>query len=557
MAFPVDAIANDFQIFYSSGLPRAHPGVPISWRADYYEKDNRGIAWTLTNAPVGMSVSSDGTLLWPVPVLGTYNGIILTARRAAWDAVNYPGSGLTTTLTFNMVVSTTDFIFVATAASVPAGNDANPGTIASPKLTIPNALTTAGVNGKTIVVRAGTYPVTLAAQVGAGTNYTAANYLCLMAYPGEVVDVVHTNFGFEVETSQHIVFANLSVTGATHLEGGQISLKGTNCVAKDCECFGSAWDANSNCTGMLLGGVSNVINRCVAFDNVGVSGNPNNNSNYLIYNDDIGGVKWLMNSKGYDSNFNVKIKHTNSDNSKVIVHNVENVGCGFIGFGKNSSVRFNVVWESGQRGIYLGLTDPSAFTVLGMFVEHNTVISSVNADESFGIQDGYGTTGTVTFYKNILYQSHGAAGAGNDGRKMMQNWQFTQPLLTARALPYNGDCNLFHNTVNLDTAWIVGTNGISPQVLNFAGYQALTGVGITRDPNSITLDPAFGNVGAGDLTIQDTSPAATSACSDYIGAFRPEQAYGTVGVTDSSLLEWAGAPPGPAPTQRLVRCSCG
>ena len=538
-ALPSDAIPVDFKLWWDVPV-RAYTGLALAHRVTYYEKENRGITWSLDNAPSGLTVDETGTLSWASPSAGTYTDIVLTGTRATCNSTDYPSCSLTVSQTFTMVVGTSDFVFVDDTGTDNGGC----GAIGSPcdTLTYTIANKISGNDGKTIFLRAGTYAETFNTAMFASKDFGASDYLEIRAYPGETAILdASGGAGFNLDSSgQYIVISNMEAKNANG-DGngsGNYGLNGTHQIVKDSISHNAFWNGNDNPTGLKLAGDDCVSNRVVSYSNTHDGGNANNAQNWIIYNDTADALKWMLNSKGYLSTHTVKIKHTNAANSRAIIHNLESVSLPVTGFGTNSSLRYMVIWES---NLALGLTDPSAYTVGQMLVEHNTIIGASGNSDNISIQDAYGITGPVYLRRNISYQANGACGAGNDVRKHMQLWQFTSPLAVPRAFFYDSDYNLFRNTTSNNDCWIIGSDGVSPTVLNLAGYQALTGTGIVRDPNSIASDPAFGNVGAGDLDIQDTSPAATDCGSgEYCGAFAPEVDYGTVGVQNTTLLNFDG-----------------
>lgn len=538
-ALPADAIAVDFKLWWDVPV-RAYTGVSLSHRVTYYEKENRNLTWSLDNEPVGLTVDDTGLLSWVSPSAGTYTDIVLTATRGFCNSTEYPSCSLTVSQTFTLTVGTSDFVFIDDTGT----NNGGCGTIGSPCATLGYAIANkiTGNDGKTFYMRSGTYVESFSAAQFASKTFTASDYMYIRSYPGEsaIIDAV-SGGGLELSSSgQYIVVSNLEIKNAIDAaRGGNIGLSGTNQIAKDLVIHDASWSGNDNCSGVYISGSDNVSNRVVSYGNEGPSGNTNNFQNWVIYNDTTDAIKWVLNSKGWDSTHNIKIKHTNASGSKVIIHNSENIGIPITGFGINSSIRYGVFYNT---GLVLALTDPSSYTTGQMLVEHNTIVGASGNADNINIGDGYGTVGPVYLRRNISYQGNGACGAGNDVRKHMQLWQYTSPLATPRAYFYDSDYNIFHNTTSNTDCWIVGSNAVSPTTLNFAAYQALTGTGIVRDPNSIVSDPAFGAVGSGDLDIQDTSPAATNCGSgEYCGAFWPEQDYGTVGLENTTLLNMDGS----------------
>ncbi len=101
------------------------------------------------------------------------------------------------------------------------GNDTNPGTLASPYLTIRKGIenTVAG-NGDTVYVRSGTYAETISTEVytiPSGTSFS--NALTVKAYPGETVTIAPTTgYGIRITGStRYVIFKDfvLDCSGGT------------------------------------------------------------------------------------------------------------------------------------------------------------------------------------------------------------------------------------------------------------------------------------------------------------------------------------------------------
>lgn len=578
-AFPADALPTDrgaarggagkpgdLMLWWDMPI-RWYTGVAMSIRPTYYEFDNRQLTWSMSGAPAGMSIDGTGTISWASPTAGTYGPITVTLTRSTCDSTAFTGCSLTASQTFTLTVGTSDFVFVA-----PAGTDnVGCGAIGSPCATLSYAITNkiSGSDGKTIYLRSGTITDSFSmGSVGSfDTNaFTQSDYMEIAAYPGETVTM---NFAAAagVATSNNatwVVVRGFKGSGAT--TGPNFIARGTHVIFKDLQSTGATYDANNNLHGVeLSGGDDSVLNRIVAWSNKGAVGNQNNVANFEFYNDSVGD-RFALNLKAYDSNWNYKLKHTNSDTSRLILHNFEghttaSAQGGFVGYGKNSSVRYGVLYNDAGFGMDLGLTDPSAYVVQQMLVEHMSIVSSGTTSSSIRIDESYGTTGPLTLYRNIVYQGNGACVAGNPdpaNRKILQTLWYYTAAATSRAYAHVSDYNIWHNTSGDTDCFHIGNTGAADPK-TFAQYQALTGAGITRDPNSITTTPGFNSVGTGDLTIDSGDAAATSCGSgQYCGAFRPGQSYGTVGVSNTTLLNFdhsgnsAGAAPSSTPTTPIA-----
>jgi hypothetical protein len=571
-AFPADALPSDrgaarggagkpgdLMLWWDMPI-RWYTGVAMSIRPTYYEFDNRQLTWSISNAPAGMSIDGTGTISWASPTAGTYAGIVVTVTRASCDSTAFTGCSLTASQTFTLTVGTSDFVFVA-----PAGTDnVGCGAIGSPCATLSYAITNkiSGSDGKTIYLRSGTITDSFSmASVGSfDTNaFTQADYMEIANYPGETV-TINSAAASGIATSNNavwVVVRGFKVSGST--TGPNLIARGTHVIFKDMQSTGATYDANNNLHGVeLSGGDDSVLNRIVSWSNKGAVGNQNNVANFEFYNDVASSDHFALNLKAYDSNWNYKLKHTNADNSRLILHNFEGHTSaadqgGFVGYGKNSSVRYGVLYNDAGFGMDLGLTDPSSYVVQQMLVEHMDVISSSTTSSSIRIDESYGTTGPLTLYRNIVYQGNGACVAGNPdpaNRKILQTLWYYTAAATSRAYAHVSDYNIWHNTSGDTDCFHIGNTGAADPK-TFAQYQALTGAGITRDPNSITTTPGFNSVGTGDLTIDSGDAAATSCGSgQYCGAFRPGQSYGTVGVSNTTLLNFdhSGNSSGAAPS---------
>lgn len=559
-AFPADALPTDrgaerggasapgdFMLWWD--VPRRwYTGIPLSTRISFYEVDNRQITYTLENAPSGMTIDETGLLEWASPTAGTHADIVLTLTRSTCDSSAFASCSLTASQTFTLVVGTSDFKFADDTGT----DDGDCGTLADPCGTLSYLIANrlpGGTDGVTVFMRAGTYTDSWA-QGSAGilaNNYTAADHFVIRNYPGETVTInAAAASGIPLSTSsQYVVIEGVNVTASTAADRGNYVLRGSHIILKDAVSSSATFSGNDNCTGVQVAGADDlVVNRVVSHSNDTALGNLGNVSNFLTYNDSAGD-RFVLNSKAYNSNYNFKIKHTNADSSRTILHNFESTApgtdySGFVGFGKNSSVRYSVFYNDDGVGMNPGLSDPSSYTVQGMLFEHNTVIAGSSSASAFRIQEDYGTTGTITMYRNIFYQGNGACVGANpdppsDRRILFVGWYYTTRT-TADDYPFVSDYNIWHNTNGDADCFHIGNTGAAAP-LTFAQWQAITGG--TRDPNSVVVSPELDDIAAGDLDCGVSDNCATDCGSgEFCGALRPGQTYGTFGQSNTTLISF-------------------
>ena len=547
-AFPADAISSDNWISFD--VPTHwYTGLTLDYPLTWYEYENRPESWSLSNAPSGMTIDSAGVLHWSSPSAGTYSSIQITATRPACNTTAYPSCSLTTTKTFDMVVGTSDTIFISTSGSDTGGC----GSIGSPcaHLAYVIANLNSGTDGKLIFMRGGSYSETWSNIVFSGQAFTSTDIEHILPYPGESPTINATNWGlFLPDTSSYIVVAVpiLGVSG----DSGNYTLDCTHCMVRDVVTGQSRYDDNS--TAISITGNDAIVNRVVAYDNWQGDGGASppgwNNTGILAYNHAGPKDSWVMNSKSYNTEACFKIKHTNNDDSRTHFHNIEAINCsyGFLGAGKNSSLRFAQIWGT---SVDFAATDPSSYTVQGMFIDHVTV-KNTGGFWNMSIGGGYLTSGKFTLRHSISFQNGGACQSQNpegaNTRAHFVAWYYTTQS-TADDYPFDSDLNLWVNTTGDSDCWHLGNTGAAAPV-NFSGWKAFdadgAGTSIIRDPNSTstTTDP-FIAVGSGNVQVTTSSAAATACGSGYnfCGAFKPGRTdYGTVGNQNSTLLKWYESP---------------
>jgi hypothetical protein len=553
-------------------------GVPIDSRYTYFEVKNRPLSWSLKpqckdELPQGLAIDQTGRVTWPSPIAGTYK-LTTTVTRPDCDELRYPGCVRSISRDFTLTVGTADCLFVSTT-----GNDASgTGAPAAPYRTVLKALQQiTSADGKAIYLRGGEYaerwqwtnssaPDYTGRYPGAVSgvkDFTEADYLEVRSFPGEHAIIRSTGTYdssrghglYFTSDVAHVVVSNLEVAGATMDESANLFTNAPHTIFKDIVTHNANWSGSSNCSGIRIESQDDaIVDRVTSYENRYVSGgqgvvNPGNQANFMVLHDlpDAPGTTWLLNIKGWGSFAGVYLKHASVPGSRTVIQNAELFGgidpqspC-VMGAETGGSFRYGVCLDT---FLWHGRTDPSNGTAGRMSFEHLTVIPASGNPAAYSIQtDSYGKEEPGAYLRqNIFYQRTGPSDLFGDGvRRMFHLWEYFSPP-TVRRYPFDSDYNLFWNTAGLENSWLVG--GGKAETLGFAEYQKLTGTGITRDPHSQLRDPGFANIGAGNLMLAATSPAAS--CGDgYCGAFRPGAVYGPVGEKTAALLNFEVESPSP------------
>ncbi len=163
-------------------------------------------------------------------------------------------SVLSILLLFSALSFAQDIFYV----SINSGNDSNTGTIDKPFKTVSRGILAAGP-GKTVYLRAGTYP-----SMTISTSGTANNYIKVWAYPGEKV-IFSGGSDCLVLSGGYLHLKGIEQTGGTH---NGILIKSSNNIIEQCLIHG-----NGN-TGLHMGSSSstsnpanNLIINCDAYEN--------------------------------------------------------------------------------------------------------------------------------------------------------------------------------------------------------------------------------------------------------------------------------------------------
>ncbi|MEZ5993503.1 MAG: right-handed parallel beta-helix repeat-containing protein [Planctomycetota bacterium] len=236
-----------------------------------------------------------------------------------------------------------------------AGNDANPGTIGSPKKTLTAALT-AAANGDTVILRGGNY---------AGNVEVSKDNITIQSVSGEwaVVSTSHTSSS----NSQCVWITGASCTlKDLEISGGYyycIKIEGTTGhVIEDCRVHGSGRD----CFKLVPHSDNTTIRRCEVYDS---------------------GLRDSSNAEGIDN--------VNSDNMHVhdcYFHDIATNGVYAKGGAVGCLIERNLITDCGTGGIFLGFqtdsvymnnagfdNNPSYYENIDGTVRNNIVVNTVYA----------------------------------------------------------------------------------------------------------------------------------------------------------------------------------
>lgn len=205
-----------------------------------------------------------------------------------------------------------------------AGNDANPGTIGSPKKTIAGAHTAAN-NGDTIILRAGTY---------AGDITISKNNITLRSHTGEWA-IVSTGNGTSDPSECIWITGSACTLSRLEVVGGSyycIKFEGTDGhIVEDCKVH----DSGRDCFKITPQSDNITIRRCE------------------IYNS---GIRDSSNAEGIDN--------VNGDNMHVhdcYIHNIATNGVYPKGGARNAIIERNLIVGCGTGGVYLGFSTDSVW----------------------------------------------------------------------------------------------------------------------------------------------------------------------------------------------------
>jgi parallel beta-helix repeat protein len=409
------------------------------------------------------------------------------------------------------------------------GNNANPGTLASPWLTIGKAANTL-VAGDTVLIRTGTYNE----QVVPARSGSAGAYITYQAYPGETVTVDGTNtFGYDWDG----IFS--------FVKRSYLQIKNFRIV-------------NSRGFGIFLTGSSNVIIDGNYTYNTGYSGIwVGDNSNTVTVN---GNEIVHANTKPNQESLSISGSHyvTISNN---IVHDGLKEGIDAKG-STNVKIFGNLVYDMAGMGIYI---DSYLNTPLNIEIYNNIVRDSkgtgfqsssrdgiILAAENGNIIDGvkiYNNTISNIAWNGILLSYFHYAGTSEPQHKNISIYNNTIHGTSKAGAGTGGGINVQGSS---NTNVIVRNNIVSEagsfNIVTMSGTTIshnLFNGGTPAGTNYVAGNPLFVNAGVADFHIQSGSPAINAGyltgapTTDISGAARS-------GNPDIGAYEYGGTTPPPS-----------
>jgi len=366
----------------------------------------------------------------------------------------------------------------------PGCSDAGSGTASQPYCTIGTAASVATA-GQTVLVAGGTYPE----RVSVAHSGTAGSPIVFQAATGATVTVTGGTNGFAVLGRQYVAVNGFTVTGTTsygiYVSGSSNIVISGNTVT----------DAGQPASGQIAAGI--YLGSTTAST---VTGNTSDhNSDHGIYlasstsGVTVSGNEASFNAEGFQRNAN-GINVTGPNNTVIgnITHDNEDSGIQFYPGGNNNLATLNVTYNNGDHGIdNLNVTGGR---LIGNTVYHNCT-SGINVE---------GTSGTYLVENNIAVDNavypayHGIScnrRAGNIGI-----WDSAPSTTTV-------DANLVYLTTP-GTMYVFGSSFTS-----LAAMKTATG----QEQHGLQANPLFVDAAAGNLALQQGSPAIDSADSGASG----------------------------------------
>jgi len=270
-------LPDDLLFIHWSVPVRAYPEIQLDYKLTGYDWHNRVLAWSLTVAPTGMTISSMGVISWvPTSQDGTHN---ITVRMK-------PGSGAHVERSWVCDVDADNFLFFATTGNDSTGD----GAIGTPYLTLHKCLTEINTGESfTAMGRGGSHTEVFDDYNSNGSplsneTFTELTQVLITSYPGEQVLFTGTSGPLMNNGEIYVVFDKINHDGVTNTKGAYIVP--TKNIMKRCRVINSDWVNSENCTGFTIyaGGI---LDYCTAQDNYdrGDTTTHHNSSNFLSYND--------------------------------------------------------------------------------------------------------------------------------------------------------------------------------------------------------------------------------------------------------------------------------
>lgn len=530
----VDKLSSDqwFQIFWIAPI-RAHTGINIDFQPSFYEVDNIQLDWTLFNAPSWMSVNSSTGYISGAPVSeAVHADIVLTARRITDSA--------TRSITFTCSVDNSKFVFVSTS-----GNNGNPGTLASPKLTVAGAAAlVTGSAGRTIMMRAGTY-TEVGFSVFNSKGRNAADYQHLRNYPGELpvwtLGVASTPISLGDTDAKYVVMDGIKYgAGEPSVNASALFVDLAFQAVRGCIPYNQ--DGEDNMGGIhvkpaatLLDDDVIIIDRNISHGNysrtAAINNSVNNNSAGILVYTNSGGTGnanahiWVLNNKCYENGNGIKTKHSGADtlivqNNECVLNGRHNIHVG----GPNTIVRFNVTLDALDYEVRPAADNVTSTNGPTYFAQNTVVHRDTTAFELLTI--GQDTSDNGGYFKRNIIASTNAT-----GRECVVIWEYVAD--------WTGETiEIDHNVQFSSNATPFKAGGSAPNGdLTWAQWNTKSaGLGFF-DINGSNSDPAFQNVNAGRLEITSSSPAALIT-GGWAGALEPGKTYGVFGEATEVLVNF-------------------
>ena len=534
MSAATDYVAAGKRFWLHWHLPiRAHVGVDVDFTPTWMELDNRQLVWTLSNAPAWMSIdASSGKVSGSPSAEATHSDIVITGTR---------DDNTTIAATFTCVVDNSKFVFVSTS-----GNDANPGTLASPKATVNGALALLdNTAGKTIYVRGGNHTTGYIATGGgydstsnwfSGKDRTTSDFHEIRGYPGETATLKFTTGGLggPALAGKGCVISHLKMGEGTRINWpNALIVSAAQTLVADCEFYNT--DGTDNLAGLQVKPASMASNdyvtvsRCIAHDNYNRSEPTNNNSTDFLFFTDVGDKAsgnniFVLNCKGYNSVHGFKVKTTGSCGLVFQGCESSNNTAGGFTVGK-CLVNYCVSLDNAQQDIKSS-TDNG---VDGPAYWANCTIVNANIKSTYyylnNIQSG-AANGSI--YERCVF-----AVLANTSGPIQRLWEYDATWADGRAITFQN--NVYWGS---DATPMLAGGSAPNGNLTFAQWKSKSTGGIVLDTTgSVFSDPQFVNAAAGRLDVPSNSPAA-GFTGFFAGAFQPGKTVGTLGTQTPTLTNF-------------------
>ncbi|HEU6447719.1 MAG TPA: immunoglobulin domain-containing protein [Verrucomicrobiae bacterium] len=314
----------------------------------------------------------------------------------------------------------------------PAGNDSNPGTLASPFLTIGKGLTAIGSGGQ-LYLRGGVYP--LSSKLGLSKTASPTNMLRIWEYPGEtpVIDFTgDSSDGISISGSWYHLKGIIS----THAGHNGINISGANNIIEMCTTCSNA-NTGTHITGSLNTS-NNLVLNCDSYHNYDAPTHGQNADGFT--------AKWIF---GPGNVFSGCRAWENADDgwdlwmgtNTVVITNCWSIRNGTNVFG-------DTAWQGNGNGFKLGgnyVATPHrlvrSMSVLNMVngVDQNNNLAGQTLDNdtcwgnggrNFSMAHGANTTPHIV-RNNISFGAHSSDSFTSGTLSTNNSWQIISPTVNA------------------------------------------------------------------------------------------------------------------------------